>query len=107
MNKRKIAVRTIALFCGLLMAGGGVWAMSSASPGLSLAEVYAIHWNVIGGGGGPISSTSYAVDSTVGQPAIGPLTSASYRLGGGYWHGMAETATLPRYTLYLSMISRE
>jgi len=96
MNKRKIAVLTIALFCGLLMVGGGVWAMSSAS--------HAIRWNVIGGGGGPISSASYAVNSTVGQATIGPSGSASYRLGAGYWYVVAAPAPPPGFKVHLPIV---
>jgi len=37
MSKRKIITLGVTLLCGLLMVGGGVWAMSSAN--------YAINWN--------------------------------------------------------------
>ena len=96
MNKRKIAVLTVTLLCGLLLVGGGVWAMSSAS--------HAINWNVIGGGGGPISSANFAVNSTVGQATIGPSGSASYRLGAGYWYVLAVPAPLPEYKVHLPVV---
>lgn len=96
MNKRKIVVLTITLLCGLLMVGGGVWAVSSAS--------YAINWDVIGGGGGPISSASFVVNDTVGQAAVGPSGSASYRLGSGYWYVLAAPAPLPEYKVHLPIV---
>jgi hypothetical protein len=104
MNKRKITVLTITLLCGLLMVGGGGWAMSSAGLVLSAAEAYTIRWDVIGGGGGPISSASYTVNSTVGQPAIGPSGSASYRLGAGYWYVVAVPAPPPEYKVHLPIV---
>ena len=96
MNKQKITVLTIALLCGLLMIGGGVWAVSSAN--------HAINWDVIGGGGGPISSASFVVNDTMGQAAVGPSGSASYRLGAGYWYVVAVPAPLPEYKVHLPIV---
>jgi hypothetical protein len=48
---------------------------------------YDLSWNVIGGGGGPLSSATYAMRSTVGQ-IIGLSESSSYNLGTGYWYGI-------------------
>ena len=96
MNKRKIAVLTITLLCGLLAVGGGVWALASAG--------YAINWNVIGGGGGSISSASFAVNDTVGQAAVGPSGSTSYRLGAGYWYVLAVPALPPEYKVHLPIV---
>ncbi|MBM4464764.1 MAG: hypothetical protein FJ014_04230 [Chloroflexi bacterium] len=99
VNKRKIAVLTVALLCGLLVVGGGVWALASAS--------HAINWDVIGGGGGSISSASYAVNSTVGQPAIGPSGSANYRLGAGYWYVVAVPTPPPEYKVHLPIVVKK
>ena len=96
MNKRKMTVLIITLLCGLLMVGGGVWAVSSAN--------HAINWDVIGGGGGPIGSASFVVNDTVGQAAVGPSGSASYRLGAGYWYVVAVPATLPEYKVHLPIV---
>lgn len=96
MKKRIRLLSATALLCGLLVVGVA-WAMSSAS--------YAIEWDVIGGGGGPVSSGSYKMNSTVGQAAIGPSASASYGLGAGYWYGMVEAAPPPLgYTIFLPII---
>lgn len=94
MNKRKITVLT--LLCGLLVVGGGVWALVSAS--------HAINWDVIGGGGGPSSSASYVVNDTIGQAAIGPSGSANYRLGAGYWYVLSVPAPLPEYKVHLPIL---
>ena len=95
MKRTMILLTLTALLCGLVVAGAA-WAMSSAS--------YAINWDVIGGGGGPISSASYAMNSTVGQAAIGFKTVSNYKLGSGYWYGVAAPAPPPGYRIYLPIV---
>jgi hypothetical protein len=80
----KTVITLAVLLCGLLMVGGGVWAMSSGS--------YAINWNVIGGGGEPISSANYAIGGTIGQPAAESSFSTNYGLWSGYWYPAAPAA---------------
>ena len=84
-----------ALVCALLLIGA-----AHANDPLS------INWWVIGGGGDTVNSASYAVNSTLGQPAVGPATSTSYRLGAGYWYGMVEAVTPPEQKTYLSLVVR-
>jgi hypothetical protein len=81
--KIKTMIVLAALLCGLLMVGGGVWAMSSGS--------YAIDWDVIGGGGEPANSAGYAIRSTIGQPVGETSFSTNYKLGSGYWHPLDGT----------------
>ncbi|MBN2187559.1 MAG: hypothetical protein JW732_08980 [Dehalococcoidia bacterium] len=81
MNRTKILLWSVVIVSAALMLGGGVWAMSS--------DNYGIDWSVISGGGEPSNSDSYTMRSTVGQPAVGTSTSASYTLESGYWHRMA------------------
>jgi len=90
--KTKTAIMLAVLLCGLLMVGGGVWAMSSGR--------YAINWDVIGGGGGAASSADYAVMGTIGQPAAESSFSTNYGLWSGYWHpaGAAAPTNQPPYT---------
>ena len=80
MNKRTLIAVAGAVLCALLLAGVAV-AMSS--------DNYWLDWftPLTSGGGGPASSTNYAVNLTVGQTAIG--TSSSTNHGGclGYWCG--------------------
>lgn len=59
------------------------------------ASGFDLWWHVIAGGGGRSTSASYAVNGSIGQPAVGVLSSADYRLGAGFWPGIgAETPTL-------------
>ena len=64
------------ILLGLLCLIGTSSAMGSLKFNLS--------WNVIGGGGGFLSSPSYSMGSTVGQ-ITGISTSTSYRLQSGFW----------------------
>ncbi len=79
--KRK-EVLTALIVAGLLavvVIGGPALAQTSPS--------YNLEWHVIGGGGQPVSSASYAVNSTAGQGAASQPYSASpsYVVSGGYW----------------------
>ena len=80
MNKRKVIALLIALLCSPLLIGV-VHAMSSSN--------YAIEWEVIGSGGGEIHSASYAMQSTVGQTAIG-VASDGYTIEAGYWYRVTD-----------------
>ena len=58
------------------------------------ASGFDLWWHVIAGGGGRSTSASYAVSGSIGQPAVGGLSSAGYRLSTGFWPGIsAETPT--------------
>jgi len=79
--RRRVTV-LLALTAILLLAGSAL-AMSSTN--------YRLDWftPMTGGGGGPASSASYAVNLTVGQTVIGASSSANYGVGLGYWYGAA------------------
>jgi len=65
---------------GLLLLGGFVVAAVEAPNILQ-------KW-VLGGGGGPISSHGYRLNSTIGQSVVGDSSSHNYRLSAGYWPGI-------------------
>ncbi len=44
-----------------------------------------INWQVIASGGGSSSSASYNLNGTIGQTAVGAISSSSYILNQGYW----------------------
>jgi len=91
MNRRSIAILTAALLCCLLVAGG---ALAQWTPSIGL-------W-VIGGGGGPASSSGVALDGTLAQPVIGPASHGSVLLDAGYWGGAGTV----EYEVYLPVVSR-
>lgn len=49
-----------------------------------------LSWQVVASGGTTMSSTSYTLLSTTGQPVAGAASSANYSLLSGYWYGFQE-----------------
>ena len=92
MPRKLILVLTI-VFVALVM-GSAALAQTSAN--------YNLEWHVIGGGGEPVTSAHYAVNSTAGQGAASPpyAISSSYAVSGGYWFGGGP------YLIYLPLIRR-
>jgi len=52
---------------------------------------FEIPWQSVNGGGGPMASANYRVNSSAGQSSIGYSSSASYQAGIGYWYGVSAT----------------
>ena len=79
----------------LLLLTGSVLAMES--------DNYRLDWftPLTGGGGGPASSTNYAVNLTVGQSAIGTSDGTDYKGCLGYWCGTAM-----EHRVYLPLVLR-
>jgi len=94
MSRGKVTLVSILVAAGLLLAvGAGVRALSPAN--------YAVDWELMGGGGEPISSASTVVDGTLGQATIGASHSARYVQGGGFWYVAAAPVAPPEYRVYL------
>ena len=88
MKRKKIALTVVLTLALCLAVTGAALAMSSAN--------YDLPWDVLSGGGGDRSSSSYVLGDTTGQPsAIGLSESANYRLGSGYWYGISVTTCIP------------
>lgn len=93
MRKRKITIGCIFLLCVLLLTGNAL-AMSSTN--------YRLDWfTPLTGSGGAASSLHYAVGFTVGQSAIGSVSSPSYGVCLGYWCGAAA-----QHRIYLPLVQR-
>ena len=90
MERQKIVVLSLVLFCSLVVAGI-VWADG----------VPTIPWSVIGGGGGHLEVAPYILDGTIGQPVVGWVSNLPYELCAGYWCG----AVIP-YRVYLPLVLR-
>jgi hypothetical protein len=54
-------------------------------PAVLSAQNYRCDWNVVGIGGGDMSSASYRAGTTIGQTAVGFITSTSYQGFIGFW----------------------
>jgi len=86
--KRRIAILIVTAAC--LLLSGVALARAPADASAMLSAGFDLWWHVIAGGGGRSASASYAVNGSIGQPAVGGLSSAGYRLGAGFWPGAAE-----------------
>jgi len=47
-------------------------------------------WQVVAAGGQTMSSSSYTLLSTAGQPVAGTASGGSYTVLSGYWYGFQE-----------------
>lgn len=91
--KKLLLITAALLLIAMVVTLGTVLAQTSAN--------YNLEWHVIGGGGQPVDSFSYIVNSTVGQGAASPPYSLSdrYVVSGGYWFG--DGLKIPRSYLPL------
>jgi hypothetical protein len=80
---KKSILILLSLFIAIFL-GTNTYAMSSTN--------YKIDWFVLlnSSGGGEASSATYKVNYTIGQTAIGASAGSSYRVGLGYWTGLAN-----------------
>jgi hypothetical protein len=88
MNKRRFPILA-AILATLLLAG---LAFANGTP--------SINWWVIAGGGGSISGGDYAINSTIGQAAVGRVGNSTYELCSGFWCG----ALAVEYRIYLPVV---
>ena len=78
-------------------------AAPSAIAGPGAAQATDLSWNVVASGGAAMSSASYQIVGTAGQPAAGPLSSSSYSLFSGYWQDLGEAVN----QLLLPLLTRQ
>jgi hypothetical protein len=90
-NKVKIVALTIALL--LVLAG---------TSGAGSSTQYATEWDAISAGGKPMTSSTYGLAGTIGQPAQGVSSGSGYVLCVGYWCGADVD-----HTIYLPIILRD
>jgi hypothetical protein len=92
-GKHTSLILALAILLGMLTTGLIALAQTSTN--------YNLEWHVVGGGGGPVSSASYAVNGTVGQGAASPPYSVGsrYVVSGGYWF-------IPVHRIYLPLVMK-
>jgi hypothetical protein len=80
---RRITTVLLATCLILFLLAARVTAMSSPN--------YRLDWiTPFTSGGGPMTSTNYQINVTIGQTATGPSASANYQAGLGFWYGVAD-----------------
>ncbi len=65
---------------------------------IGLSQGYIIKKDVIDAGGTKMTSASYTLRSSFGQPTIGKITNASYNLYSGFWSPLPTTQLEPGWT---------
>ena len=55
------------------------------------AQAYKIDWFAVAGGGLRSTAGNYALNGTVGQPALGTMKASKYSVVGGFWSFSAAT----------------
>lgn len=78
--RRKLIPYLIGIALALSLAGVVVAQISTS---------FDLRWSLLGGGGGTRQSTSFRLDDSLGQWAVGTASSSSARLQGGFWYGVA------------------
>jgi len=91
-NKRIAALAAVVLLAMLFLAGRSATARAEGrsipimgSDSNMTSPSYNLDWDVVGSGGGTMSSSSYTIKGTSGQPALGTMSSTSYEERSGFW----------------------
>lgn len=81
-----------AVLLAVLVIAGSALALAAprALVGPQAVAAYDLTWDVVAAGGAAMSSPSYTMLSTAGQPAIGQSQSGGYTLLHGYWAGIRD-----------------
>jgi hypothetical protein len=88
MNRRLTTFGASVLLCGLLLAGAV----------LAAPDAHSVDRWVIGGGGGRLGDFPLSLQGTIGQPAVGIVTSGPNDVndvGSGFWFEVGGRAYLP------------
>lgn len=85
--------RFSALLMVVLVVLSGIWMIFNLGVPYATAEsgetaVVDVSWEVVANGGTTMSSSSFVLLSTTGQPVVGEASSTSYSLMSGYWTGI-------------------
>ncbi len=84
--------RTVFLVLAALLLLTGV-ALANGAP--------TADWHILGGGGGHVEATPYALNGTIGQAVVGMATDTDCELCSGFW-----CAAAAEYRVYLPLVLR-
>ena len=95
--KRLLLISLVLVLALLLVAAVAALALEPAAPAATTMT-----WDVVASGGATLSSSSYTMLSTAGQPVTGTMSGDNYSLLSGYWQGLQEIVR----NLFMPFISR-
>jgi hypothetical protein len=99
LHKHKTGALLLLALCvvGLASANADRVARAQSGGGFDLS------WHVAGNGGGPMASSNFQLNGTVGQPGVGAglATGGSYQVGPGFWYGVGG-----EHKIYLPLVLR-
>jgi hypothetical protein len=74
------------------------WCLLISAPCLPALAQFSIERFTIAGGGGTSTSHNFSVNSTLGQPVAGAMSSSNYSMSGGFWSVVTaiQTPDAPR-----------
>ena len=84
MKRLSYSFSCLLLVAGILLALG--------SSGSTFAAGEQVKWQAISTGGNRGTSTSYILNGTAGQTAVGAGTSTTYRVNQGFWQNFTPTS---------------
>jgi len=76
-----------------LIIGGALVAVSNSKAQTSTN--YGLEWHILSGAVGKMCSTSFCLNSTLGQTMAGEFSGATYNLWAGYWQKFSHNVYLP------------
>jgi hypothetical protein len=80
--------RKLLFLAGAIVLLVGLLAVVAAPRAAAEPQAVGITWDGVAAGGQTMSSASYTIVATAGQPAAAQSTSSSYDLLSGYWGGI-------------------
>lgn len=83
--KRKGTLLLVLLALLAVLGGVGLLAAPRAAAGPVTTQALDLSWNVVAAGGTAMSSSSYTMLSTAGQPATGQSNGANSTMLHGFW----------------------
>lgn len=84
----------IVLVGGIGVVSAMTWTPASAGQP-ALVQEGPVNWDVIASGGTTMSSSSFILLSTTGQPVAGPSSGTDHTLLSGYWQAFVDKVLLP------------
>jgi len=88
--KRKLILLLLVI---ALITGGALVAVSNSKAQTSTN--YGLEWHILSGAVGEMCSTSFCLNSTLGQTMAGEFSSTNYNLWAGYWQKLTYRVYLP------------